>query len=206
MTRLTIVKLGGSQAFAPTLRPWLDTIAVAAGAVVIVPGGGPFADTVRAAQPRIGFDDRTAHAMAQLGMTQFALALAGIGSDLGLVVAARRTEIDRALAARRIPVWAPHEMLRDAADVPPSWSVTSDSLALWLAAALDAPQLLLVKARSARRGAELAALAADGLVDTAFPEFASRYAGSIFVAGPAERPPAGLDVHRLPGVPVRVLA
>lgn len=206
MTRLTVVKLGGSHAFSPTLRPWLEAIAAAAGEVVIVPGGGPFAEAVRAAQPRIGFDDRTAHAMAQLGMAQFALALAGIGGDLGLVVASSRAEIERALRSAKVPVWSPHDMLRDAADVPPSWSVTSDSLALWLAALLRAPQAVLVKQRPAPPGADPAALVAEGLVDTAFPDFACRYAGAVFIAGPTERPPAGLDTHHPPGVPVRALA
>jgi aspartokinase-like uncharacterized kinase len=206
VTRLTIVKLGGSHAFAPTLKSWLEAIAAAAGQVVVVPGGGPFADAVRAAQPRMGFDDRTAHAMAQLAMAQFARALAGIGGHLGLLVAASRGAIGGALGSGKIPVWAPQDMLRDAADVPPSWSVTSDSLALWLAALLRAPQVLLVKQRQALPGAGPAALAGDGLVDAAFPEFASRYVGAIFIAGPAERPLGGLDVHHLPGTPVRALA
>ena len=206
MSRLTVVKLGGSHAFSPTLRPWLHTIATAAGDVVIVPGGGPFADAVRGAQPRMGFDDRTAHAMAQLGMTQFALALAGIGRNLGLVPATSRADIERTLGAAKIPVWAPHDMLRDAAEIRPSWSVTSDSLALWLATLLCAPQVLLVKQRPAQPGANPAALASDNLVDVAFPEFARRYTGAIFVAGPAERPAAGLDVRQPPGVAVRALA
>ena len=45
-----VVKLGGSFAFSVHLRAWIEAIAACAGRVVIVPGGGPFADTVRAAQ------------------------------------------------------------------------------------------------------------------------------------------------------------
>ena len=48
-----IVKLGGSHAFAAHLKDWLGAIAEGAGRVVIVPGGGPFADAVRAAQPDV---------------------------------------------------------------------------------------------------------------------------------------------------------
>jgi dihydroneopterin aldolase len=50
----TVLKLGGSYAFSPFLKNWIDAIADCAGCVVLVPGGGPFADAVRAAQPRNG--------------------------------------------------------------------------------------------------------------------------------------------------------
>jgi aspartokinase-like uncharacterized kinase len=55
--RPVVVKLGGSFAFSKHLRDWIETLAACAGRVVIVPGGGPFADAVRLAQPRMGFDD-----------------------------------------------------------------------------------------------------------------------------------------------------
>jgi dihydroneopterin aldolase len=57
----TIVKLGGSFAFSAHLRDWVAAIAGCAGGAVIVPGGGPFADTVRVAQAEMGFDDCAAH-------------------------------------------------------------------------------------------------------------------------------------------------
>ena len=206
MTAACIVKLGGSQAFSPLLRSWLEAIAAAAGNVVIVPGGGPFADAVRAAQPKIGFDDRTGHDMALLGMVQFGLALAGIGRKLGLVMAESRADIERALAARKIPVWSPQAMLREAPEVPRSWAVTSDSLALWLATVIEAPRLLLVKARGAVPGAGAAQLAADALVDPAFPDFLSRYLGAVCIAGPEDLPQAGLDARNPPGIALRALA
>ena len=61
--------------------------------MVLVPGGGPFADAVRAAQPRMGFDDRAAHAMALLAMEQYGCALANLAQGLSLaasVAAIRR--------------------------------------------------------------------------------------------------------------------
>src|SRR2546426_804978 len=57
----TVVKLGGSFAFSPYLRDWIAAIAGCAGRTVVVPGGGPFADVVRAGQARMGFDDLAAH-------------------------------------------------------------------------------------------------------------------------------------------------
>jgi len=78
----TVLKLGGSYAFSPFLKNWIDAVKDCAGCVVLVPGGGPFADAVRAAQPRMGFDDRAAHEMAVLAMDQYGCAIAHLGVPL----------------------------------------------------------------------------------------------------------------------------
>ena len=82
--RLAIVKLGGSHATGPHLKDWLAAIAAEAGAIAIVPGGGPFADAVRTAQAAIGYDDRAAHAMALMAMAQFGCALQSLNPALRL--------------------------------------------------------------------------------------------------------------------------
>jgi aspartokinase-like uncharacterized kinase len=97
-------------------------------------------------------------------------------------------------------------MLRGAPDVPASWAVTSDSLALWLAQTIGAPQVLLIKSRQAPQGATVPLLVADGLLDQGFPEFLARYTGAVFLAGPDDLPTVALDPRRLPGVPIRALA
>ena len=145
-------------------------------ALVLVPGGGPFADAVRAAQQAIGFDDPTAHRMALLAMNQFAAALASLASRL--VPAYDFLSIRTALTADRVPVWCPWPMLCGTPDIPESWDVTSDSLALWLAARLDAARLVLVKHRVAL------SLSEPGLVDAAFAGFRPAFAGEIALAGP----------------------
>ena len=141
-SRLAIVKLGGSHATGPHLKDWLAAIAAEAGAIAIAPGGGPFADAVRAAQASIGFDDRAAHAMALMAMAQFGAALASLNPALRLT--ASRSAIVRALHDGKVPVWSPEPMARAAA-LPETWDLTSDSLAAWLAGALGADRLVLVK-------------------------------------------------------------
>ena len=84
----TVVKLGGSYAFSSTLKSWIEAVAACAGHVVVVPGGGPFAETVRAAQPKMGFDDRAAHEMALLAMEQYGCALASLGAGWRLAASA----------------------------------------------------------------------------------------------------------------------
>ena len=84
----TVVKLGGSYAFSTHLKDWIDAIAACPGLVVVAPGGGPFADVVRMAQPKMGFDDHAAHQMALLAMDQYGCVLANLGAGLTLAASA----------------------------------------------------------------------------------------------------------------------
>jgi len=195
-----VVRLGGSHAFSPLLRPWLAAIGAAAGRVVLVPGGGPFADAVRSAQTAMSFDDLAAHRMALLAMAQYGLALAGLGGPF--VPVDTMDALLNALADRRVPVWSPWPMLRDAPDVPASWDVTSDSLALWLARAIGAPQVLVIKHVETSQEATARSLVAQGVLDAAFPDFFDAYTGSVYLAGPDDLPSA-LDADRPPGQRLR---
>lgn len=183
-SRLAIVKLGGSHATGPHLKDWLAAIAAEAGSIVIAPGGGPFADAVRAAQARIGFDDRAAHAMALMAMAQFGSALESLNPALRL--AASRAAILRALKEAKVPVWSPERMARAAA-LPETWDLTSDSLAAWLAGALGASRLVLVK-HGRFEGAAVDAhdLVVRGVVDPLFPSYLKESGAQAWLAGPAE--------------------
>src|SRR5882757_2855389 len=72
---MIVLKLGGSLASSGGLTACLAALGTLRGEIVVVPGGGFFADAVRAAQPRFGFSDRAAHHMAILAMEQYALLL-----------------------------------------------------------------------------------------------------------------------------------
>ena len=173
---LTVVKLGGSHALSPLLRGWLDAISRGACDVVVVPGGGPFADSVRTAQPAMGFDDDAAHDMAMMAMAQYGRALVSLTDRF--VYAETLEAVRDAVACRTIPVWSPWPGLRAHPDIPRSWDVTSDSLAVWLADALNAWRVVLIKHRAAVPGAD------DDLVDAAFPGFVERFRGDIVIVGP----------------------
>jgi dihydroneopterin aldolase len=180
----TVVKVGGSYAFSSALKSWIDAVAACAGRVVVVPGGGPFAETVRVAQPKMGFDDRAAHEMALLAMEQYGCALASLGA--GWRLAASAAAIQDVLRENGVPVWSPTPMLRDANDVPWSWDVTSDSLAAWLAGRIGAQRVLLVKQLEPPPGRLRAAdLVANGIIDPAFPRFLRASGAQAFIAGPA---------------------
>ena len=178
-----IVKLGGGVAVAPQLRKWLAAVAQGAGRVVLVPGGGLFADAVRAAQAAMGFDDKTAHALALAAMRQYGLALCALHPAL------TQAETPRAIAATmhagRVPVWLPETMALADSGVAASWDVTSDSLALWLAAELGARMTVLIK-QVRPAPATASALSADGVVDRAFPAFYAAARIPAYVAGPGD--------------------
>lgn len=172
-----IVKLGGSLLGSPELPYWLETLVkISDGQVVIVPGGGLFADAVREAQQRTNVSDAVAHELALLAMDQFGLLLAGMNSKL--VTASSELEIAERGWQHRCIVWLPSKMVLADDSVPKNWQVTSDSLSAWLANKIGAKQLVLVKSKSLERYSKsvnisMQSLQVDGLVDDAFTDFFS---------------------------------
>jgi aspartokinase-like uncharacterized kinase len=198
--RLTVVKLGGSYALSPSLPGWLAAITACAGHVVLVPGGGPFADTVRRAQEIMGFGDAAAHHLALLAMEQYGRALAALAD--GMVATASLADIRGAAQDGKVPVWSPVRMVIEATDIPSSWDVTSDSLAAWLAGQIGARRLLLVKQVEMAAGPlHLDGLVEMGIVDPLFGRFLAASGGEAAVAGPADHATAAAAIRKgeLPG-------
>jgi aspartokinase-like uncharacterized kinase len=181
--RLAVVKLGGSHANGPHIKDWLAAIAAGERAIVIVPGGGPFADAVRSAQASMGYDDSAAHAMALWAMAQFGRALQSLNPALRLT--ASRSAISRALRDGKVPIWSPEPMARAAA-LPQTWALTSDSLAAWLAGALGAGNLVLVKHGRFAAGVDVHELAARGVVDPLFPRYLNESRVRAWLAAPTD--------------------
>jgi len=200
---LTVVKLGGSYAFSAHLADWIDAVASCAGRVVLVTGGGPFADAVRAAQVTMGFDDRAAHHMALLAMSQCGCAIAS--RRPGFRLAGSPEEILRAIGAGQVPVWSPVPMALGAPDLPESWDVTSDSLSAWLAARLDVPRLLLVKHWHAAVSPGLDQLVAARVVDPVLPSILGACRIAAYIAGPADHGAAAAAIRAGAAPGVRVL-
>ena len=132
-----VVKLGGTMMCAPELAAWLEACTgVHSVRMVLVVGGGARADAVRARQEQAGFDDVQAHRLAIGAMRQNAEAVMAMHPGLELHYA-RDPRVSGFL-------WDPSEAL-DWPEVPCDWSVTSDSLALYLARRLEAEAVVLVK-------------------------------------------------------------
>lgn len=177
-----IVKLGGSVFDAPQLADWLQLFATeGAGRLVVVPGGGRFADAVRDEQARLGFDDLAAHNMAVLAMAQAAEMLHARQPALRLVRDAGA--LPGALRDGAAALWQPFDALRDVPDALTSWDVSADSLAAWLASRLQARRLVLVKWHAAPPHQRIADLVDAGYVDRAFDAFAQRVGGPVDFLG-----------------------
>jgi aspartokinase-like uncharacterized kinase len=176
---------GGSGAYGWSLTSGRAAVARhGGGRCVVVPGGGGFADAVRAAQAAHGFSDRAAHRMALLAMEQYAVMLADLAPKL-LTPCAEAETIAGALAEGRVPVWLPSRMALADPTIAESWDVTSDSLAAWLARRLAAKRLVLVKSAAAP-GVAAADWAARGFVDPAFPGFTRDASFDMLCLGPGE--------------------
>ncbi len=142
----TVVKVGGgllSRAGAFDRVTEALTAFTRGRRVLIVPGGGPFADAVRQMFKRIKIGEDAAHWMAVLSMDQYAYALAA--RIPGAVLLHEQADIAATIAAGRLPVLAPYRWLESADPLPHSWEVTSDSIAAWVAGALAARRLVLIK-------------------------------------------------------------
>ena len=162
-----VVKIGGSLEAAPGLRALLALLAeYGHTGIIIVPGGGRFADRVRAEQRETGMDNATAHHRAIRAMEQYGAVLCGM--EPGLYPITRISEICSADGKGAVPVWLPGNLLVDEPGIPASWQVTSDSLALWFAGKINAEALLLVKSAPGRTD-DAQELAASGYLDDCFP-------------------------------------
>ena len=186
----TVVKLGGAVlSDVPRFEAVIAAISDSRGGrFLVVPGGGPFADAVREVDRRIGLSDDAAHWMAILGMDQYAHVIAARLTASLLVRDPQ--EIVPALRDGRIPVLAPSGWLAAVDPLPHAWTVTSDSIAAWVAGAVGARRLVLVKpagAAGAKSGAAAAGIAND-LVDAHFARARPAHVASLIVT--ADRPDA----------------
>lgn len=163
---MRIIKLGGSLFHTPELRHWLELLDTASQneVVVIVPGGGPFADEVRHAQRLHRFSDSTAHHMALLAMAQFGLLIADLAphSRTFYYPLQQADELTPGLH-----VWQPGRELLEVPEISHSWDVSSDSLALWLSQQLKADELVMIK-RSTVVSSRIQALIQHGVLDKGF--------------------------------------
>ncbi len=105
--------------------------------VLVVPGGGPFADVVRALDAQVGLGDDVAHRLALQAMDQLGVLLAPMLPGAKL--------LRRLVAPRSLGLLVAAPAFAGRPDVPESWDVTSDSLAVLAAAAIGAEEAILLK-------------------------------------------------------------
>lgn len=174
---MRVVKLGGSlfEHTRHTAFACLAHIMRQAIPTVVVCGGGCFAESVRAAQKKWYFSDATAHEMAILAMQQTAIMSQSLFPAFTLCTEPLYDQ------KKPLAIWLPTISSLNADSVPASWEVTSDSLAAWLAAKMQATQLQVIKACEVGKAATLDELAQKGIVDAQFLYFAQKASCEVTV-------------------------
>ena len=175
-----VLKVGGSLARRPgRLAPLMRRVADLARShrLVVLPGGGVFADLVRTEKARLGLDEARAHRMALLAMDQYGLALARFcpgARPVTTLEAARRLA-----ASGKAPILLASTLLGRERRLEKSFRLTSDSIAAYLAKRTGVPRLALLKSTTRPDGRlrtpeEARRLARRGVVDPLFPEILPR--------------------------------
>lgn len=161
---MQIVKIGGSLFHQPALlNHWLAKFSAEAisKTIILVPGGGPFADLIREAQTDFSLSDTQAHRLAIEAMRQF-------GSLLDAVCEhAKPFHLSTTgLPASGLHIWLPDALALVQTSLPQDWTVSSDSIALWLAQQYQQPLTLLKSTREL--SGTLRQLSANKHIDDAF--------------------------------------
>ena len=143
-----VVKVGGSLMDAAD--DVMSTLAASPKPVLIIPGGGVFADDVR----NLGVEGTAAHWMAVAAMDQYGwyLSTRGVAAD----------DIC-SLPDSGAKILLPYKILREADPLPHSWNVTSDTIAAWIAGQIGCPLILLKSVDGVIRQGELLEEIPEGL-------------------------------------------
>jgi len=186
MWKRAIIKLGGSlieesRGIIRVLSDYAETIHLH---IIIIPGGGPFAEVVRKYSDALS--DDAAHWMAVLAIDQYGLFLA----NSALPVVESMEEIDG--AEPLCVILLPYKILKADDCLPHTWGVTSDTVASFIANKLcektfikltDVDGLLdeqghLIREMSAE---EMVETGNTGCVDAALPEFLIQHKMSCII-------------------------
>ena len=187
---VTLIKVGGSLLDWSKLPDRLNQFVESRRASepgfrpVLLCGGGPFADLIRRLDRTHHLGDFAAHRLAIQAMDLASTVLlcllpAAFGVD-------RLDALDEETEPGDIPLLVPSLTVQELEDehplpLPPSWDVTSDTIAAWVAERIHARSLILLKSASLPPGADRDLAARLKLVDPCFPLMSSAVARVEYV-------------------------
>jgi hypothetical protein len=163
-----VLKVGGS--LIEVARDLIAYLVAAHADAIVVPGGGPFAQTVRHYAGRI--DETTAHWMAILATNQYGFYLASSGAEL--------VEDLRAVE-HGICILLPFRVLYERDPLPHSWNATADSIAAWVAHQLNTDLVIATDVDGIFSANEVIStiaainLTSETCVDSLLPELLQKY-------------------------------
>ncbi|MEM4473298.1 MAG: uridylate kinase [Archaeoglobaceae archaeon] len=177
-----IVKVGGSVA--KKLEIVFDALNEAEN-VKIVPGGWIFADIVE----KLELDDEISHWMAVLSMNLYGYYMLKFARGFKLI----EPEDFEELRGKGRHIVLPYRILKKFDELPHSWDVTSDSIAIWIAGKIGEKRVVKVTALGGvvRNGEVLEHTSADnavnsGIVDRFSQTLLKKYEIELFICSPEE--------------------
>ncbi len=148
-----VVKFGGSLTEKGTIKQ-ISTLGKAIKeafdenpSFFIVPGGGIFAEDIRIAQQRYGFDDETAHWLAINAMDQHALILHYFIPNSILMDYSELTTLSKKKEQKlsNIPILTVSNFMKTISQLKHSWDTTSDAITAEIAANLHISKIIFLK-------------------------------------------------------------
>ena len=139
-----VLKIGGSLLEDPsTLVGLCKTIGQMAKAhrIVVIPGGGEFADLIRKIDENYKLSNTVIHKMAILAMDQYGLLLSNLIPNSYFSYS-----LEKICKSRKgiLPIFLPSKLMFQEDPLPHSWDVTSDTIAGYIAKLLNSKKLILV--------------------------------------------------------------
>ena len=170
-----VVKLDGALAHDDTLQDWVEEIStVGGGRVIIVPGrwqGAEFVDKMKA---RWHLDRLVTHNMLLLTGAQYGLLISSMAPQISPVLDARH--VRQTLQRGGVALWMPLSLMRNIPDHMTDSTISSDSIAAWLARNLNAERLVLIKGRPFGSSTDVEHHIRDGVLDDGFRKYADQLA------------------------------
>ena len=143
---MILFKLGGSLLNSGFMKIWIKFITDHfKGRAIIIPGGGLFANHIRAVQKDYCLENDIAHDMALYSMSQMGLLISSIDRK-NLHFCNTKHEISRVIEDNKVPIIGTFDFLKTRiGSSNKNWSITSDSIALLISEELQINTLLIVK-------------------------------------------------------------
>lgn len=174
-----IVKIGGSWLKNPSLPSLLIKIKkICNKEIVIVPGGGSFADSIRDVSDKTKMSEKLANKLALKSTELFAEYLKELDNDLCLI------DNPRNFKKEKICIWLPSKKLSQNNSFKNNWDSTSDSVAAWLANKIMAKGVIFIKSlKDFKSKNKLFYLQNKNILDKNISIYLSGYNGLIKIVG-----------------------
>ena len=146
-----VLKLGGSWLKNQKLKDLLQNLILYNNSeVVLVVGGGIFADAVRVSQRFLKFDDKFANYLAIKATENYAESINSIFPEIKLT-----KNLNELKKRNGLKIWLPEKILKNERTFIKNWNSTSDSIACWLGKKISAKGVIFVKSLNFEKNQKL---------------------------------------------------